>query len=233
MSIAFGIYRLQQTDIQIEQVENRLAQIRQTLENDAEARQANSRLAETKENWHKAEQRLRQYEAEAESQRLKIEQHEASLYGGTVQNPKELQDLQNEIAALKRQLAALEDKQLQAMLECEEAEREYASAQAAREVTLARLGAQNKGLNDELVSLERDLQRLYAERQAITTAMPANLLTQYENLRQSRHGRALATVSDNSCDACGTTLTAAIQQAARSPAQIAFCPTCGRILYAG
>jgi len=233
MSIAFGIYRLQQTDIQIEQVENRLAQIRQTLENDAEAQQANSRLASAKENWHKAEQKLRQCEAETESQRLKIEQHEASLYGGSVHNPKELQDLQNEVAALKRYLVTLEDQQLQAMLECEEAEHEYASAKAAQEVVIARLSVQNKDLSNELALLERDLQRLYAERQAIVTALPENLLTQYENLRQARRGRALATVSDNSCDACGTTLTAAIQQAARSPVQIAFCPTCGRILYAG
>lgn len=233
MSAAFGLYRLQQTDTQIDQAQSRLAAIRQILENGTEARQANDRLVEAKRKWHNAEQVLRQREAEVQAQRLKMEQTEASLYGGTVHNPKELQDLQNEVAALKRHLATLEDRQLEAMLECEEAEREYKQAKADQEIVFARLSTQNKDLNNELTSLERDLQRLRAERQATAAAIPEALLTQYESLRQTRRGLALTTISDNSCNACGTTLTAAIQQAARSPLQVAFCPTCGRILYAG
>lgn len=233
MSAAFGLYRLQQTDTQIDQAQSRLAAIRQMLENDAEARQANARLTEANERWHNAKQTLRQCEAEVEAQRLKIEQNEASLYGGTVRNPKELQDLQNEVAALKRHLATLEDRQLEAMLECEEAEHEYKQAKADQEIALARLSTQNRDLNNELTSLERNLQRLRAERQVTAAAIPQALLTQYESLRQTRRGLALTTISDNSCNACGTTLTAAIQQAARSPSQVAFCPTCGRILYAG
>jgi hypothetical protein len=37
---------------------------------------------------------LKQSELEVEKQRIKIQQTEASLYGGLVHNPKELQDLQ-------------------------------------------------------------------------------------------------------------------------------------------
>ncbi len=57
------------------------------------------------------------------AQKVKIEQTEATLYGGKVRNPKELQDLQNEAAALKRYLAVLEDRQLEQMIALEDVEK--------------------------------------------------------------------------------------------------------------
>lgn len=233
MSASFGLYRLQQLDTQIDQAQSRLEVIHQTLENDEEMRQVTARLTDAKTRRHEADLALRTREAEVQAQRTKIEQSEGSLYGGSVRNPKELQDLQNEIAALKRHLATLEDKQLEAMLESESAEEAHKDAQTDHELVLARLAAQNRDLMQEISKLEHDLARLQTERQAATSAIPATVRSQYEDLRQTRRGVALTTISDNSCDACGTTLTAALQQAARSPAQIALCPTCGRILYAG
>jgi uncharacterized protein involved in exopolysaccharide biosynthesis len=46
-------------------------------------------------------------------------------------------------------------------------------------------------------------------------------------------GLALATVADESCEACGSSLTPAEIQAAKAPGRITLCPSCGRILYAG
>jgi len=57
-------------------------------------------------------------------------------------------------------------------------------------------------------------------------------LERYEALRQQRRGVAVAEIRDNACDACGTTLTAALQQSARHAAELVHCPTCGRILFA-
>lgn len=51
---------------------------------------------------HNTRHDLKTAEAEAEAQKIKIEQTEASLYGGSVHNPKELQDLQREVASLKK-----------------------------------------------------------------------------------------------------------------------------------
>ena len=79
-------------------------------------------------------------------QKVKIEQSEASLYSGNVTNPKELQDLQNEAAALKRYLVTLEDRQLEAMLEVETAEQSKQAALDKLEGVKARLADQNKNL---------------------------------------------------------------------------------------
>jgi predicted nucleic acid-binding Zn-ribbon protein len=119
MSAALGLYRLQQVDSQIDQAQARLKAIQQILENDAELRDARERLAISEQSYQDAERMLKQSEAEVEKQTNKIQQAEASLYGGHVHNPKELQDLEKDVASLKRHLMTLEERQLDAMLAVE------------------------------------------------------------------------------------------------------------------
>src|SRR5687767_8694157 len=98
MSAALGLYRLQQVDSQIDQIQARLKVIQQILENDAELRGAREQFAASENKYKDADRTMKQSEAEVEKQRIKIEQTEASLYDGHVHNPKELQDLQKDVA---------------------------------------------------------------------------------------------------------------------------------------
>ena len=67
----------------------------------------------------------------------RVGQAEASLYGGHVQNPKELQDLQKDVASLKRHLETLEERELEAMEAAENAEKDFAAAEADLERFIA------------------------------------------------------------------------------------------------
>ena len=216
----------------MDEIRTRLNEIRQILENDEEMRQANQQVADTDATLKSAQQALKGAEAEVDKQKVKIEQSEASLYSGNVTNPKELQDLQNEAAALKRYLATLEDRQLEAMLEVEAAEQANQAALDKLKGVKARLADQNKNLTAEQADLDKDLERLDAERQAAHSPLDASLLTVYEQLRQQKRGLAIAAVNEGACAACGTTLTPAQNQNARSASEICYCPTCGRILFA-
>jgi predicted nucleic acid-binding Zn-ribbon protein len=232
MSAALGLYRLQQVDSQIDQIQVRLTMIQRTLENDAELRAATERLAAAEGQYREAERALQASEAEVEKQRLKIEQTEASLYGGQVHNPKELQDLQKDIASLKRHLATLEDRQLEAMLSVENIEKELQAAKTELERVQSQWKEQNQDLARESETLRKGLERLHSEHQAVVTDIANQALNVYEQLRKQKRGIAVTTVSDSSCEACGTTITASQQQNARSTSQLFHCPTCGRILYA-
>jgi len=232
MSAALGLYRLQLVDSRMDKIRARLEEIRQILENDQEIRQAKKQVSETEATLELARHSLKQAETEVEKQKTKIEQSEANLYSGNVKNPKELQDLQNEVAALKRHLETLEDRQLEAMLEEESADQAYQAALEKQERVKARLEDQNQTLTNEQSELNKDLERLDAEREAALTPLDPSLLTVYNQLRQEKRGLAIAAVSDGACAACGTTLSPAQLQSARSTAQITNCPTCGRILYA-
>lgn len=232
MSAALGLFRLQQVDRQIDQSQARFNIIQGILENDAELRKALDGVDAAQKSKMESDNMLHEAEAGVRAQQIKIEQAESSLYGGSVHNPKELQDLQNDVAALKRHLSTLEERQLDVMIQLESAQAALDAAQADLSGLRARRGDDHTRLMEEQAGLQRNLDRLQAERRAVVTDLAAHSLQMYEELRGRRRGIAVAEVTDNSCSACGTRLTAALQQNARSTTQVTHCPSCGRILYA-
>ena len=233
MSAALGLYRLQQVDSQMDQIRARLKTIRETLENDLELRAAKEALSAA-ENLHKqAGTALKQSEAEVEKQNIKIKQTESSLYSGSVHNPKELQDLQLDVASLKKHLGTLEERELEAMIRAEETEQGLQSAMDKLAGVQTRLKDQNSDLANESDALNKDLERLGSERTAITNALDEQAIKTYEQLRRQKRGMAVTILSDNACSACGTTFTASQEQSIHSASQLYYCPTCGRIVYSG
>jgi uncharacterized protein len=232
MSAALGLYRLQQVDSQIDHIQSRLKAIRQLLENDAELRTANTQSEAAENQLKVAEHLLKQTEQEVEKQRIKLQQTESSLYGGLVHNPKELQDLQKDVASLKRHLETLEERELEAMVVVETAEKDVQNAKASLARVIADRGDQFRGLTAESETLNKDLERFTSERNAVITDIAMKAIQDYEQLRKQRRGIAVTTISEGSCASCGTILTQSLQQSARSASQLFYCPTCGRILYA-
>jgi len=232
MSAALGLYRLQRVDSQVDQIQARLQTIQRTLENDEALRAANEHFNAAADKHKNAERTMKLSEAEVQKQRIKIEQTETNLYGGKVHNPKELQDLQKDVASLKRYLETLEERELEAMISAETAEKELQTAKTDLERVQSNLKEQHKDLTQESETLRKNLERLHSERQAVVTDIAGQALSVYEQLRKQKRGLAITTIEDNSCEACGTTLTASQQQTARSTSQLFRCPTCGRILYA-
>ena len=232
MSAAMGLFRLQQVDSQIDGIQARQKWIQDTLQNDASLRAATQAFDSADNSSKDAIRALKQTEAEVEKQRIKIEQTEASLYGGRVQNPKELQDLQKDIASLKKHQQTLEERELEAMVLAETAENELQAARQELEQTQLNVKEQNRDLTSENEVLNKDLERLEHERNAILSDLVSSAVNTYDQIRKQRRGIAVTTVSDSACSACGTTLTLSLQQNARSATQLFNCPTCGRILYA-
>lgn len=233
MSRSFQLFRLQQIDSQIDTARNRLHEIQIALNEDEALRQAKQQAQAAEDHLAAERKLLRRAEEAVQAQRVKIEQTESTLYGGKVRNPKELQDIQNEAAALKRFLSNLEDRQLEGMLRVEEAEEQQAVAEKHLEEVQLQAAQKNSSLVVEQESLVKETGRLETERSATADSIAEEDLTMYMKLRQQRRGVAVAKVSDNACSACGSTLNAALLHMARSPSQIVRCDVCGRILYGG
>ena len=233
MSLSFKLYRLQQIDSQLDRARARLREIDTALSEDQAIRQAKARLQEAEKELRSNRKLLRQAEDAVQEQRLKIEQTEATLYSGRVRNPKELQDMQNEAAALKRYRIVLEDRQLEAMIAVEEMEAVQKTASSDLETVVSQFAKQHSALTQEQTVLLNDIERIENERKATVSSIPDDPLKLYEQLRQQRRGIAVAKVTDKACSACGSTLNAVLLNAARSPNQISRCDICGRILYGG
>jgi predicted nucleic acid-binding Zn-ribbon protein len=223
MSLALLLYRLQQIDSRQRLVTTRLVSIQATIENNADLQSAAQRLEDAKSAQHR--------EFESANQRIKLELVESSLYSGRIQNPKELQDLQKEIAAFKRNLGSLEDQQLEMMMTLEACDIAADMAQKEYDSTQGKVISENATLKTELITLQKESESLNAQRLAVLPAIDATSLSLYDSLRQKRSGLAVSQVIENACDTCGSSLTPGLAQSVRTSNQLVICPMCGRILY--
>ena len=233
MSQPFKLYRLQLLDSKLDKCRARLEEINSILKDNSEISKARTKNDLALNSSEQAQKALKVAENNVKSQRMKIEQSDATLYGGKVRNPKELQDLQAESAALKRYLNVLEDRQLEAMIIAEDTDSIYQNTTKTLKEVESNIAFQNKNLISERSQILQEIDRMSSERDAAIGTTPSADLKLYNDLRKTRRGLAVAKITDKTCAACGTTLSATTLHSARSPNQITQCDTCNRILYNG
>jgi predicted nucleic acid-binding Zn-ribbon protein len=233
MNISNQLYQLQKIDSQIDLTKRRLEQIDVEMENNVELLTAQSDTQKLKDNLGLQEKVLNMIEDEVTKRKIKIQENESSLYGGAINNPKELQDIQSEIIILNNQIHEIEEQQLQRMIGVEETEKQITQNTVIIDQMETKFNTQKSLLTSEKDKLEISLHRIQQERSAISSQISPILLDQYENLRSAKQGVAIVTLQDNSCTVCGTTLTPSQHQMAKSPNKLFYCPTCQRIIYAG
>jgi hypothetical protein len=233
MSRVSNLSRLQNTDQDLDRCRNRLEEISAALADSAAADTARAKLEQAGAARQAAQLAAKDGELAAATQRAKLNETERSLYGGSVRNPKELQDLQREAESLQRQLAALEDKLLETMVELEDREmdQEVAKDELARVESAAENG---RGvLIRERAEVEARCSRLESEREVSVAGVAPKDLALYTELRESMGGRVVALLHDDACGACGLALAASALQSVRNSAELFRCTQCGRILYSG
>ena len=160
MTKGADLYCLQCLDREGDAKRRRLAEVEAAL-GESEALKQARRAAESAQALVK-KRAVRQRDLELETQGVsnKIARSEQRLYSGVVKNPKELEDLQAEVAALRRRRQTLEDKLLAVMIELEEAEAAQASARQHLDETQARWAAQQASLVSEREVLQEKLLEL-------------------------------------------------------------------------
>jgi len=233
MNQAFHLARLQKIDLQIDHCTNRIKELDRLLKDNAKVREAEKSVSDSDSETAKIRLLVKKAEDAVDAQRIKTEINEASLYGGKIRNPKELQDLQNDIASLKRYLSVLEDEQLNAMLALEESEAKFKKTSSNLSEVQAQFITQTADLAGEKSKLNDNLQRLMGERDAGLKPVSTESVAIYKRLREQKRGIAVALAKDGACTACGSELRPEEMQSARSPNNIIYCSSCGRILYSG
>ncbi len=233
MSRISNLFNLQEIDRSIARARERIAEIEVKLEDDAAVRKGLRAVEQAEEKLNEVRSEHSTADHAVQAQRTKIKQNEDALYGGSVTNPKELEDLQMEQESLNRYLVTLEDRLLETMMELDEAEAAYENADAELDLIKANTAAKNTDLVAEKKQLEKDIERLESEREAALGNISAEDLATYEKLQDRFHGVVIAKVVGANCSICGVDLARSKLQDIQSGSELIRCSQCNRILYAG
>jgi hypothetical protein len=168
------------------------------------------------------------YEATAVQEKIDAEQEK--VLSGAVTNPKELQNLTKEIAALGRRKEALEREALGYMEKAEAGQEQRAKVEAALaegKVKEAELIERFKAKGGEL---QREAERMRAERALLAGRLSGPAAARYESVRASKHGIAVGEFVGGMCTACRTQLPAGEAQRVAAGQEVSECLNCPRIL---
>ena len=232
MSQFRALYRLQKIDLEIDQRRRRIEAITALLEQDEALRTAKAQVTALQEALRPKETRAADVNLELQTVTGQIKQLSERLYGGSVRNPRELEDLEHKLAERQRRREHLEDTLLELMIESDELQSELAQANAHLEAVRTARAEEHHALTEELAQHRAELARLKAERQEAVRAVSAENLVLYKSLRARKRGRALAPLNGESCSACGVRQTTQSVQRVRQGQEIVTCASCGRILIA-
>ena len=231
MNTGFQLFQLQEIDSATEKAQKRIDEIIHLIENDKTTAVARINVENREKLFIKVKNEFDELNSEIQSRKNKKAQSESSLYSGTISNPKELQDLQKEIGYLTTTIAEKEDQLFQKMIVLEKAETDFDEAKLQLKTVLSEFETRKSLLAGEMNQLDSSIKSQQNQRLSIITQLDQQALMTYQTLKKSKNGIAVARLEDDTCSACGTSLTASQRQQSRSPGTLLFCPSCGRIIY--
>ncbi len=230
MTTAESLLTLQDVDSVIDRMTHRLSDIKAALHETDELIAARAALRRAEEVVVRQRAERKDLELADASLEARIKQADQRLYSGSVKNPKELLDLQNDIASLKKQKNTLDDQLFAVMLALEDAEAELKACSDTFTRVEAEWRASQGDLVTELTELEQELAAKTAEQTTARALLRAPDLTQYDQLRRRKGGLAVVELEGSICGACGVRVAAHILQQLSQADHLARCSNCERIL---
>jgi predicted nucleic acid-binding Zn-ribbon protein len=171
-------------------------------------------------------------DADVEQVRSRIGRDRVRLDAGQVSSPRELENLQSEIASLIRRQSDLEDVELEVMERLEAAQARLKEAAAERASVAADLQAVTGRRDIALAELAELAGKATDRRSVVIAEEPADLIDLYERLRVQYGGVGAAALRRGQCQGCHLSLNTVDLNAIRAaaPDEVVRCEECRRIL---
>ncbi len=178
---------------------------------------------------HDESLKQKKLEDELDSLTKKIDKEQKRLYGGTINNPKELSSVQQEINHLK----GLADEKETALLE----QLDVVDVLTGNDKTIsARLAIRKAELDkakDEmdaaLADIKAEREKLQAERGPFYNSLSEDTRQLYDRVR-TKHPLAVTILEGNLCQGCRVELPSTEAERIEQSQKLEKCPECGRII---
>lgn len=171
----------------------------------------------------------KKFEDELDSLTKKIDKEQKRLYSGTINNPKELSSVQQEINHLK----GLADEKETALLE----QLDVVDALTGNDKTISDRLATRKAELDKakgemdatLTEIKAELEKLQAERKPFYSSLSEDTMQLYNRVR-TKHPLAVTIFEGNLCQGCRVELPSTEAERIEQSQKLEKCPECGRII---
>ncbi|MGA1092102.1 MAG: zinc ribbon domain-containing protein [Candidatus Nanopelagicales bacterium] len=150
----------------------------------------------------------------------------------TINDAKQLSNLQHELESLARRQSELEDVELEVMERLDAAQKSHADLLSRREVLAGELETARSALDNALADLADDERIATQARSSAADGLPTDLLALYDKLRADNGGIGAAALHRGRCEGCRIELTPVdlgrIREAPET--EVIRCEECRRIL---
>ncbi len=236
---------LQGLDTRIAQLVHRRAQLPEREELrllEEETAILDERLEVAGSHHHDLERLQKRYDDDLSAVLAKREQERGLLYSGQVTAMRELQSLEEEVAALGRRQRVVEDKLLEVMEQLEPSTADLEDLRSRREELAQRIDKTLERLAAAAGEIDAECEQVRTERADLAAGIAPDLIERYEGLRRQIGGVAVARLHGTSCLGCHLTLPLMEVDRLRRLPDVgeapsggidkgsATCSSCGRIL---
>lgn len=222
---------VQEADTEIARLSQALVDLDPGDALESEVNSAEAELAALREQHEVTERQQLDHELELKTLEEKRAKFRDQLYSGTVHNPRQLSDLQQEVEMLSQEISKIED-QILVLMEALESQR---SELADREKRLAELRARLQATREEHAStgsrLRSEIADQEAKRGALSEQVSPQLMKRYEQIRRRQGNLGLVRVGGSTCPGCRITFPSDLVKALKRGSQILTCESCGRLLF--
>ncbi len=229
--LAAQLFQLQQLDLELDRLSAELQVVATALQGNAELQKQRAEYKIAQQQLQTGLQAQKEAEWTLEDVNNRLKAQEQRLFSGSVNNPKELQSLQNEVQRLRAQQSHQEETTLEVIDAAESlqegAQRRFNDLQKAEEAWQHEAVAL-VNRRDQLVARQEELR---GKRALLTSTVDQGVLSRYDAMRRTRQGRAVSKIEQNACQWCRVILTPSELQRVRVYAELQTCTNCGRILY--
>jgi len=204
---------------ELDRLEQRDAQLRDAIAS-LEAEQGDLKRAQTKA------------EADVEQVRTRIDRDRQRLDAGQVSSPRDLENLQSEVASLTRRQSDLEEVVLDIMERQETAEGRRQAAAAERVAIAGDRDTVTARRDAALAEIAEQAGKAADRRASVAAQEPADLLALYERMREQHGGVGAAALRRGRCEGCHLSLNTVDLNTIRAadPDEVLRCEECRRIL---
>jgi predicted nucleic acid-binding Zn-ribbon protein len=235
MAILPLLYRIQELESRVAELDRNLAALQQNPELEAIRSLQNElqgSLDRLETGLKKVKDGGRQLDLDLKSCQERLKNEENKLYGGSVVHPRELEQIQQRVTEYQERRNRIEEELLQLM----EKEDKWSAGRLVLQQRAANAAQENERFEAEARrrSQEFDLEKeqLLMELEELTPQIPPEWLERYRKIAKSRRGIGIAKLKQNSCGACHVSLSdSRLNQVKRGEDKLQFCENCGRILF--